>query len=221
MTVGMVNHRSRKARLARLARLSAGLLLIACLVAACGGSTSAGEKTARLPGTSLDGAPAPDFRLTDQLGRSVALSDQRGRPVVLTFLYTTCPDFCPLTAEKLRQTLERLGADAGKVTMLAVSVDPERDTAAAAKEFSAQHRLPDDTWHYLVGTEAELAPVWLAYGIGRLPRGAVPTVGAAASDVLGHTEALYVLDTQGRERTLLRGDFSPDDLAKGLRTLFK
>ncbi len=176
-----------------------------------------------LPGTNLDAAPAPDFRLTDQSGNAVALSDSRGKVVLLTFLHTSCPDFCPLMAVKLRQTVEAMGADGRRVALVAVSVDPERDDRRAAMEFTATHRLDGYDWHYLAGTEAELAPVWAAYGVGRLPRGApaVSRIGAPVTDVLGHTEALYVIDPKGRELTLLRGDFDPDDLARRLRKLAK
>lgn len=141
--------------------------------------------------------------------------------MVLTFLYTTCPDFCPLTAEKLRETLDKLGADADKVELVAVSVDPDHDDAAAARGFTTAHRLPDRNWHLLIGSEAELSPVWAAYGIARLRQGQAPTPGAALSDTVGHTEALFLLDTQGHKRTLLRGDFDPQELARALRTLAK
>jgi protein SCO1/2 len=184
--------------------LAAGILVVGC-----GGD-------ATLPGTDLGKSPAPDFRLTDQAGRTVALSDLRGKAVVLTFMYTNCTDFCPLTAEKLRQTLDRLGRDASRVEMVAVSVDPERDDQRAVQAFTAQHRLPEANWHYLIGRADQLQPVWAAYGIGLTP----PAPGAPAA-ALGHTDALYLIDTQGRERTLLRGDFDPAELADGLRTLVK
>ncbi len=188
-----------------------GLVLAGALLA-----TACARTKTELPGTSLDRTPAPDFRLQDQAGREVTLSGLRGNAVVLTFLYTTCPDFCPTTAEKLRRTWELLGPDAARVRFVAVSVDPQGDTPQAALEFSARHRLPDDVWHYLVGSQAELEPVWAQYGIAslRAPAGTMPAA-------VGHTEALYLIDPQGRERTLLRGDFDPAQLAQALRKLLK
>lgn len=186
-----------------------GMVLGLVFGVACGGGK------VELPGTVLDRA-APNFRLTDQVGREVTLSDLRGNAVVLTFMYTTCPDFCPTTAEKLRRTWELLGPDAARVRFLAVSVDPRGDTVQAAREFTARHRLPDEVWHYLVGSEAELEPVWAQYGIAsvRSPTGALPAA-------VGHTEALYLIDPAGRERTLLRGDFDPVQLAQALRKLLQ
>lgn len=196
----------------------ATLWVVLVLVIACGADKPA------LPGTHLNGAPAPDFRLRDQTGRSLALADFRGRAVVLTFLYTSCQDYCPATAVKLRRTLEQMGSDRERVVLLAVSVDPEGDDPAAAREFSARLEMPEGQWHYFTGTEDELAPVWQAYGIGRLRMpgsGSGPPPGASVADALGHTEVLFVIDKQGRQRTLLRGDFNPAELADALRSLVR
>jgi protein SCO1/2 len=183
-------------------------VVLLALVSACGSDEPA------LPGTVLTPRPAPDFRLADQTGRQVSLADFRGKAVVLTFMYTSCPDFCPATAAKLRQTAEHLGRDAEQVALLAVSVDPEHDTQEAAREFSARHRMPAAIWHYLIGSAEELAPVWQAYYIGTTP----PVAGVQA---LGHTEALFVIDAKGEQRTLIRGDFDPAELAQALRALVR
>src|SRR5579883_1087073 len=65
-----------------------------------------------LQGTDLGSTNAPDFRLTDQFGNAVSLSQFRGHPVVLTFLYTHCPDQCPLIADKIHLALEKVGSRA-------------------------------------------------------------------------------------------------------------
>src|SRR6266567_2145242 len=92
--------------------------------------------------------PTPGFQLTDQFGKTITLSQFRGKPVILTFLYTHCPDQCPLTAEKLHAVMLNLGSQAQNVAVLAVSTDPQRDTIAAATTFSNAHRMLD-YWHYL------------------------------------------------------------------------
>ena len=163
-----------------------------------------------LRGTSLGGVAAPDFHLTDQLGQPVALGRLRGHPVVLTFLYTHCPDECPLTAEKLRLTLQKLGAVGNRVAILAVSVDPQGDDQAAAQVFSERHQMLH-RWHYLIGSRDQLAPVWAAYHIAVTPG---PTAGT-----INHTLGLYVIDRQGRERVYLSEDFDPATLAADLRIL--
>ncbi len=166
---------------------------------------------AGLQGTDLGNVPAPDFRLTDQFGKQVSLSQFKGKPVVLTFLYTHCPDVCPLIAEQLHSVMLDLGKDAQRVGVLAVSVDPQRDTIASALAFSQTHKMTS-YWHFLVGTEAQLSPVWTAYSIGAQQETATVSM---------HTAVLYVIDKQGRERTLLDQTFTPAQLTGILQTLLK
>ena len=164
-----------------------------------------------LAGTELGSTDAPDFTLTDGVsGRAVALSAQRGQVVALTFLYTTCPDVCPLTATRFRATQSELGADASRVTFIAVSVDPDRDTPTAVQQFSNAHGLSAN-WHYLVGGRAQLAPVWAAYGIG---------VQAGSASVT-HNDAVYLIDARGRERVLLHSADLANDLTNDVRALLK
>ncbi|HEX9437222.1 MAG TPA: SCO family protein, partial [Candidatus Limnocylindria bacterium] len=99
----------------------------------------------KLAGTDLGAQAAPDFTLTDgRSGSTVSLASLRGSVVALAFLYTRCPDTCPLTAEHFRAAQQRLGADADRVRFVAVSVDPSGDTPASVRDFSASHRLDRD-----------------------------------------------------------------------------
>ena len=132
------------------------VFIVALLGSRAGGPSSTTANTAPtanssgLQGTDLGSVQAPDFRLTDQTGKSIALSQFKGKPIILTFLYTHCPDQCPLTAEKLHAVMLNLGNKAENVAVLAVSTDPKRDTVAAALDFSKVHRMLT-FWHYLVG----------------------------------------------------------------------
>jgi protein SCO1 len=161
-----------------------------------------------LPGTSLDGIPAPEFRLTDHRGVEVGLTDFRGKPIVLAFLYTNCPDVCKLTAAGLRQTLDRLGADAPKVQLIAVSVEPTGDDAASVRRFLGRYEMVD-RMVYLNGPAEALPAVWQSYYLY-----VEPTMKDEP-----HTDALFLLDKIGRQRSLLRSDFDPDELAAALRIL--
>ena len=164
-----------------------------------------------LNGTDLGGVPAHDFRLTDQFGKPVTLAQFKGKPVILTFMYTHCPDVCPLMAEKLHSAMVELGSNAGRVAVLAVSVDPKGDTVATALYFSQVHRMTQ-YWHFLVGTQAELAPVWSAYAIDAQTQVATTSM---------HTAVLFLLDKQGRERVLLDQDFTSAQLVSNLKTLLR
>src|SRR5438067_99138 len=136
-----------------------------------------------LQGTDLRGRPAPNFRLTDQSGKQISLQQFKGKPVVLTFLYTHCPDVCPLTAERLHSTMLELGKDAHNVAVLAVSTDPKRDDVAAAMQFSQQHQMTN-YWHYLIGTQQQLSSVWSSYSI----------YAQAQQQNINHSLAIFVMD---------------------------
>jgi protein SCO1/2 len=180
------------------------------LVLTCALVTSAcGED--RLYGTELQKDTAPDLTLTDGVtGKSLTLSSLRKSVVVLTFLYTRCPDVCPLTAGQFRAAQRSLAADASKVEFVAVSVDPDGDTPAAVREFSDLHDLRD-RWHYLIGPRAQLESVWSLYGIGSFASSGVRAV--------EHNDAIYLIDGRGRERALLHSSDPTSWLLDDIRAL--
>jgi protein SCO1 len=167
-----------------------------------------------LQGTDLGGTPAPGLQLTDQFGKTITLSQFKGKPVILTFLYTHCPDQCPLTAEKLHAVMLNLGSQAQNVAVLAVSTDPQRDTIAAATTFSNAHRMLD-YWHYLIGTHAQLSPIWSSYAVYAAP---TPT---ANGGTVSHTTAIFIIDKQGRERIFLGDDATSAQITADLQVLLK
>jgi protein SCO1/2 len=163
----------------------------------------------QLSGTELEAKDAPDFTLTDGLsGNAVTLSSLRGKVVVLSFLYTRCPDTCPITAAKFRSAQNTLGADGAQ--FVAVSVDPDGDTPAAVRAFSDKHGLREG-WRYLIGSRAQLQPVWTAYGIGAFE--------SAMGSGVDHNDAIFVIDRQGRERELVHSDIEVSTLVRDLRLL--
>jgi protein SCO1/2 len=212
-----------RSRYAALATAVFSLLLIA---SACGGST-------KLTGTSLDKQPAPDFTLTDQNGQQVTLSSLHGNAVALTFIYTHCTDICPLIAQKLHSAYQDLSAsDQQHVKLLAVTVDPARDDAAALQNFSKVHQLADNpNWHAMTGDPAALASIWKAYYIdasGMIAEDesstpshdhtGTPTPTSAAAPP-AHTDAIFIIDKDGNERVLMRSSVDPKDIAANLSAL--
>lgn len=164
----------------------------------------------RSSGSSFEGALSPpeipprDFALRDQDGRTVSLKDFRGRPVVLTFMYSTCRDTCPLTADQIRTALDDVGTD---VPTLAVSVDPANDTPLNARRFLRQRSMTS-RMQFLLGDRAQLAPIWDAYGIQ--PQGT------------GFEHSAYVLliDAKGVQRVGWPvAKLTPEGLAHDLRLL--
>jgi protein SCO1/2 len=204
-------------------------ILIGAVVAA---GAAAAAVIARVSTPALQGAvvtppmPTYDFTLRDERDRQVRLSDFRGKAVALTFLYTHCPDACPLTAQKLHQTRGQLGDLTSRVAFLAVSVDPAGDTPEAIRTFLATHQVEGEL-SYLTGSFADLRRVWgyfLVTSDAKDPsateKGPAGAAGSPASLALvGHSSIVHVIDPSGNLRVFLPGNFDPKDLVTDLRIL--
>jgi protein SCO1/2 len=150
------------------------------------------------------GAKAPDFVLRDQDGKRATMAQYRGRPVAVTFVYSTCEDTCPALVDQVRGALDHTGAG---VPLLAISVDPAGDTPASARRFLNERRMTGRA-RFLLGSEAELAPVWKGYGI------------RPQSDELDHSATVVLVDAQGRQRVGFPHDqLTPEALAHDIRRL--
>jgi protein SCO1/2 len=150
------------------------------------------------------GIPPAEFAMRDQDGKAVTLRQFRGTPVVVTFLYTTCEDTCPLTAQQIRGALDDLGHD---VPVLVFAVDPPRDTPKRAKQFLAEQRVTG-RMRFLLGPRDQLQHQWKAYGIQR------------QTDALEHSAHVVLLDAQGRQRIgFPAGNVTPESLANDLSLL--
>jgi protein SCO1/2 len=153
-------------------------------------------------------APVPDFALTDHEGERVRLHDQRGKIVLLTFLYTQCPDICPLMADNLNAALLELDpADREDVRVLAVSVDPERDTPATVRGYVKVHRLVPQ-FRYLIGSEARLTAVWEKFEVQAVARD---------PELIDHTAYTLLIDREGRGIVLYPSDFTSEEILTDLR----
>src|SRR5918999_5633656 len=98
---------------------------------------------------------APDFALTSQDNQPVTLQDFRGKVVAVTFIYTSCPDTCPLLTMKMAQVQDDLGPRFGtKVAFVSITVDPERDTPEALKDYAEAFDADPAGWAFLTGPPA-------------------------------------------------------------------
>ena len=147
---------------------------------------------------------AREISLRDSLGQRVRLGDYRGEAVLLTFIYDHCPDVCPLIVANLHDALTMLGAKAGEVRIVAVSVDPRGDTPTTVAAFLAAHEMTG-RMQYLIGSERELAPVWHTWGVAV---NATPD-----SREVDHSAFIYGIDASGRVRALYPANFKPRTIA--------
>jgi protein SCO1 len=155
---------------------------------------------ARIPA----GVRAPDFELRDQDGETVSMRGLRGKPVVVTFLYSTCRDTCPATAQQIRGALDQLGHD---VPAVAISVDPGTDTEQSARRFLAEQNMTG-RMTFALGRRDQLAPLWQAYGT---------TPQTVQQE---HMSRAVLVDADGYQRVgYPMQETSPDMIAHDLRAL--
>jgi protein SCO1 len=112
-------------------------------------------------GSAVAGVGGP-FRLQDQAGRTVTDKDMKGRPFLVFFGFTHCPDICPTTLFDVSQVLQKLGPDADRTGALFITVDPERDTAAVLKDYLSNF---DPHLRGLTGDRASIDAALKAYRV--------------------------------------------------------
>ena len=133
------------------------------------------------------GAP---FRLEDQSGKPVSEQDLQGRPYLVFFGYTHCPDVCPATLFEISEVMRALGRDADRAGALFITVDPERDTPAVLKDYLSNF---DPHLRGLTGDPAAVAAALKAY---RVYAKKVPLDGGDYT--MDHTAMVYLMDKDGR-----------------------
>ena len=157
------------------------------------------------PAARLD-YPAPAFTLTDQHGGQVSLASLRGKVVLLTFLDPVCVTDCPLIAQEFRSAGQLLGADASRVELVAVDVNPLYYETSYTRAFDQQEGLAGVAdWRFLTSSPARLRRLYRAYG--------VPAQTLPAGAMLAHDDIAFVIDTTGRVRETLDMDPGPGTAA--------
>ncbi len=150
---------------------------------------------------------APSLSLRNYLGQRVNIAQYRGKALLVTFLYTHCPDICPLITANLRVAQNLMGAKtAAKTQIVAVSVDPRGDTPQTVAAFLKVHEMTG-RMQYLIGSPRELGHVWQAWGVGSERDAGQP-------DVINHSALVYGISASGELKTVYIGSsFKPSEIA--------
>jgi protein SCO1/2 len=163
-------------------------------------------------GTVYEPKPAAEIVLPTANGGQFKLSDYHGKVVLLFFGYTNCPDVCPTTMANLKLAVEQLGADASRVQVVFVTVDPARDNPEGTQRYATTF---NPSFLGLSGTEAQLQPVWDGYGVYRE---------LGPKDVNGnypvtHSARITVIDSKGDLRLSYTYEDPWQDISDDLRLL--
>ena len=188
--------------------LVAGLALAgaAALLAGCGGGGSGEAATAKPKFMGAEASPpqpAPGLPLEDYQGHRLSIGSLKGKAVLVTFIYTHCPDVCPLIVSHLHAAQDELGAGARKLQIIAVSVDPRGDTPRAVAAFLKAHQMTG-RMRYLIGSRPQLERVWQAWNI--VSRGSPKKNNP---DLVEHSAEIYGISGSGKITTLYPANFKP------------
>lgn len=190
-----------------LVLLAGGIALIAV------GSSASPKQQAAARAANLDAAgllspvtAAPPLALRNYLGQPVNIDAYRGKAVLVTFIYSHCPDICPLITSNLRVAQNLLPAPArAHAQIIAVSVDPKGDTPKAVADFLAHHEMTG-RMQYLVGSAGELARVWQAWGVGSERDATKP-------ELVNHSGLVYGVTGSGKRLSIYASNFQPAEIA--------
>ena len=149
------------------------------------------------------------FQLVDQAGRPVSEQNLKGKPTLIFFGFTHCPDVCPTSLFEISEVLKAMGSDADKVNAWFVSVDPERDTTAAMKDYLSSF---DPHLKGLTGDPADVAKVLSAY---RVYARKVPL--KDGDYTMDHTALIYLMDRDGHFVAPFNLKRTPEEAAKDLK----
>ena len=187
----------------RVAPVGAVAIMAAALVG-CGSSGSShvgAPPSSRLEGLLLNvPEPAAPLVLHNYTGQLVSLATMKGKAVFVTFVYTHCPDVCPLIVSNLASAQRSLGAAARDVRVLAVTVDPRRDTPKAIRRFLAA-RNALGRMDYLLGSRPRLLATWKAWHVEVTANNRLLTT--------GHSAVVYGITASGRMAVVYPSDFTP------------
>jgi protein SCO1/2 len=197
--------------------LVGGVAIAGALASGCGSSSKSNTPgsttaTSAAKATNFQSAgvlepvkQAPPLQLHNYLGQPVNIGSYHGRAVLVTFVYTHCPDVCPLMVSNLRVAQNLLGKEASKAQIVAVSVDPKGDNRKTVTRFLAAHEMTG-RMQYLVGDTKELAAAWKAWGVGEERDAGNP-------DLIEHSGLVYGITGSGKRLTIYAANFKPSEIA--------
>jgi protein SCO1/2 len=214
-SVRMTNLRPKSASFAAIALLA--IVAVAIASSGCGDTASSAGDQRGVPAGQAKGESAnyagaaatppkaaPSLRLSDSLGHPVDLAQYRGKAVLLTFIYTHCPDVCPLIVSHLKTAQAELGAKARGLQIVAVSTDPRGDTPRTVAAFLRAHGMTG-RMQYLIGSRKELGRAWKNWNIVAKPD-------KAGRDLVEHSALVYGIAADGKVTTLYPANFKPSQI---------
>lgn len=199
---------AKRQRVLMVALVTLVAAIVVVLATGQGGGSPTATASTQFQGPTMPAdLRAHDFTLTDQHGRRVRLSADRGHVVILTFIHSLCHDACPLMVEQIKGALNLLPGNGAGVPAIGVSADPSEDTVARRRAFLAKHEMTGRL-AFVNGPEAVMRPIFKAYAI------------QPVTPKVDHSTFVILVDKRGLERVGFAADeLTPEALAHDIRVL--
>jgi protein SCO1/2 len=213
-------HRMTRLRTTRLLHSATAAIVVALLlvvISGCGGGNDSSSSQQGVPdgqaavdnstysgGEATPPKAAPELKLKNSLGKAIDLAQFRGKAVLVTFIYTHCPDICPLIVSHLKTAQAELGEKAKDMQIIAVSTDPRGDNPKTVATFLKAHGMTGQM-QYLIGNREELGHVWTDWNIVAKPD-------KAGRDLVEHSALIYGIAADGKVTTLYPANFDPSQI---------
>ncbi|MEM0482652.1 MAG: SCO family protein [Nitrososphaerota archaeon] len=168
-------------------------------------------------GIVVSGKPLPDFSLVSQDNQSFSLQKVAGRPVILFFGYTSCPDVCPLAMRKIAESLKMLGPKREEFAVIFITVDPARDTPSILAKWVSQY-YPGTI--ALTGEMEGLSRVWRAYGAAN-PADYESAARSGDTYYISHSAVIYVADRNHVLRYILTPEMDTEAFRQVLEEIYQ
>lgn len=155
---------------------------------------------------------APHFALVSQEGKTISLADLRGKVVVVTFIYTWCPDVCSMLTANMAKVQEDLaGAFGEEIAFASITFDPKRDTVDVLKEYAEAFKANPAGWFFLTGDEGQIRNIGHQYGVLTF---------SGVDNTIDHNLITTLVDRRGRMRVQYSGyRFEPEDMRRDIVAL--
>jgi len=186
------------------------VLGIVCLAAILALSACAREAQGDYPAANGNNC-LPDVSLIDQHGNTVALASLKGKPVLINFIYASCPSICPMLTAKMAAIAQKLGpALGGEVTIVSITIDPEHDRPADLAKYAKSHDADRGGWIFLTGTTAQVDQVMALFNLRRTRE---------SDGSITHSIEAFLLGPDGHQvRQYNALDVSPDAVAADIES---
>ncbi|MCC7437596.1 MAG: SCO family protein [Armatimonadetes bacterium] len=167
------------------------------------------------------GQASRSYQLTDEHGRAVTFpNDYRGRKLVVSYIYTHCPDVCIVTTTAIEKVRKQLAGKGDDVSFVSITLDPRRDDTTALRQYAELRGIDTQNWHFLTGAESTVDSLLDDMGLVRRRSFIEQNESGRETYFIDHDDPVVLWDREGAIRDRFKGTtLNSDDVAQAIHEL--